>query len=77
MRVSLSELNFRLGHLLPAGKELKSVRPTPDGLSIECEIGDKPDTRHRCAPHKKYPWFCDVCGYAEHETLMHLPAEKS
>ncbi len=74
MRVSLSELNFRLGHLLPAGKEIKSV--VSDGLSIECELGDKPDTRHRYTPHKKYPWFCE-CGYPEHETLVHLPTEKS
>lgn len=72
LRVSLSELNFRLSHLLPAGKRITSVLGT-DGMSIECELGDKPDTRHPFKPNAKYSWFCGVCGYPEHEVLMHLP----
>lgn len=71
MRVSLSELNFRLGNLLPAGKAIRAVRPSQDGLSIECELGNSPDNRHTYRPHKKYPWFCGVCGYPEHERLKH------
>lgn len=31
--------------------------------------------RHAYAPHRKYPWFCDLCGYPEHETLKHSPAQ--
>lgn len=26
---------------------------------------------HTFLPHSKYPWFCDKCGYAEHEQLQH------
>lgn len=29
---------------------------------------------HDYKPHKKYPWFCAHCGYAEHEPLMHTAA---
>lgn len=27
--------------------------------------------RHAYKPHRKHPWFCDVCGYPEHESLQH------
>lgn len=30
--------------------------------------------KHKYNPHKKYPWFCADCGYAEHELLMHTAA---
>lgn len=33
----------------------------------------RPDTRHRFAPNKKYPWFCGHCGYPPEHPLMHLP----
>jgi hypothetical protein len=26
---------------------------------------------HVYVPHIRYPWFCDVCGYAGHERLQH------
>lgn len=26
---------------------------------------------HQYKPDKKYPWFCDFCGYAKHDQLMH------
>ena len=32
------------------------------------------DLKHKYNPHKKYPWFCADCGYAEHEFLMHTAA---
>lgn len=46
----------------------------------DCPCGD--DARdqengtglHAYQPHRKYPWFCDECGYAEHERLKH-PAQ--
>ena len=34
-----------------------------------------PDHRHPYKPHRKYPWFCDSCGYAEHDPLMHYPRQ--
>lgn len=71
MRVTLSDLTFRFGPILPPGKRVHSVSVNADG-SLELELADKPDDRHRYEPNKKYPWFC-TCGYAEHETLVHLP----
>jgi hypothetical protein len=35
----------------------------------------KPDTRHRFAPNKKYPWFCAHCGYPPEHPVMHLPQD--
>jgi len=32
------------------------------------------NSKHKYNPHKKYPWFCADCGYAEHELLMHTAA---
>jgi hypothetical protein len=32
-----------------------------------------PSGLHAYKPHRKYPWFCAVCGYAEHERLQHPP----
>lgn len=29
--------------------------------------------RHAFVSHRKWPWFCDLCGYAPHEPLKHLP----
>lgn len=29
------------------------------------------DDRHAYVPHRKWPWFCDRCGYPEHENLKH------
>lgn len=26
---------------------------------------------HKYLPHRKYPWFCDKCGYGQYERLMH------
>lgn len=36
-------------------------------------LGAPPPVRlvHDYRPHPKYPWFCDLCGYAEHEGLKH------
>jgi len=31
--------------------------------------------RHSYVPDEKYPWFCAHCGYAQHESLKHLPTE--
>ena len=28
---------------------------------------------HEYKPHKKYPWFCDECGYPPHDEGKHLP----
>lgn len=28
-------------------------------------------TLHEYKPHRKYPWFCELCGYPEHERLKH------
>jgi hypothetical protein len=34
--------------------------------------------RHKYEPHADYPWFCEQCGYPEHETLKHtLPDKQS
>lgn len=71
MRVTLADLSFRLGPMLPAGKRVSRVSINQDG-SLELELADKPDTRHHFTPNPKYPWFC-TCGYAEHEPLMHFP----
>jgi hypothetical protein len=30
--------------------------------------------RHQYEPHADYPWFCEHCGYPEHETLKHVLA---
>lgn len=30
-----------------------------------------PARTHDYAPNPEYPWFCKVCGYAEHEPLQH------
>jgi hypothetical protein len=48
---------------------------TQEGKAAIAAIIDPPppDTRHAYKPHRKYPWFCASCGYAEHEPLMHLP----
>lgn len=27
---------------------------------------------HAYKPHPEYPWFCEDCGYPEHETLKHI-----
>lgn len=27
---------------------------------------------HAYVPNRKYPWFCGECGYAPHDTLMHI-----
>jgi hypothetical protein len=27
---------------------------------------------HRFAPHRKYPWFCNSCGYGPYEPLKHI-----
>ena len=70
MRISIDALSFRFA---PSGKDIASVRVDADG-SLVCELRDKPDYRHPYKPHKKYPWFCEDCGYAEHETLKHRPA---
>ena len=72
MRISLADLSFRFSHQLPPGKEIASVAVDERG-NLECTLRDKPDTRHVYRPNKKYPWFCECCGYAEHETLMHRP----
>lgn len=47
---------------------------TPEGQAAIARIIDPPppDTRHAYKPHRKYPWFCASCGYAEHEPLMHF-----
>ena len=71
MRVTLDDLSFRFGPVLPAGKRVNRVSVNADG-SLDLELEDKPDSRHKYTPHPKYPWFC-TCGYAEHETLVHLP----
>ena len=31
----------------------------------------EPHRTHTFKPHRKYPWFCGICGYASHEVLMH------
>lgn len=67
MRISFSDLSLKFA---PPGKVITGV--AVDGCSLVCEVADAPDTRHKFKPHKKYPQFCE-CGYAEHETLKHLP----
>jgi hypothetical protein len=32
---------------------------------------EKPDSRHQFVPDKKYPWFCDHCGYPPYHPVMH------
>jgi|GEM_PF-2457620 len=33
--------------------------------------------RHVFQPHRKYPWFCDACGYGRAEGLKHFqPVEQ-
>lgn len=71
MKITLSDLSFRFGHAIPRGKRIVGVKVSEDG-SLECELGDKPDTRHVFVPHEKYPQFCK-CGYAEHVDFLHLP----
>jgi len=34
------------------------------------------ETRHKFKQDPEYPWFCQHCGYAEHEELKHLPNKK-
>lgn len=29
-------------------------------------------TPHQFRPHRKYPWFCDQCGYGPREPLKHI-----
>jgi len=31
-----------------------------------------PDYRHYYMPHKKFPWFCEHCGYGAGITLKHF-----
>lgn len=38
-------------------------------------LADAPDQRHAYKPHRKHFWFCELCGYAEHELLLHLPKQ--
>ncbi len=33
-------------------------------------------TTHLYNPHPKFPWFCDDCGYPEHERLKHPATER-
>lgn len=39
----------------------------------ECrqEVARTPMLKHAYVPHSDYPWFCDVCGYPEHEVMQH------
>jgi len=55
----LADVCDEMADELESGKSSKSNRA-------------QPDARHKYAPHKKYPWFCAHCGYAEHEVLMHF-----
>lgn len=33
---------------------------------------------HAFKPHSRFPWICDLCGYAPHEPLKHFqPSERS
>jgi hypothetical protein len=35
------------------------------------EVARTPMSKHAYVPHSDYPWFCDVCGYPEHEVMKH------
>jgi hypothetical protein len=63
------------------GSAFKSLEKTLDEASaalwrIEMRSPGRPipaPLRHAYELHKKYPWFCGHCGYAEHDPLQHLP----
>lgn len=34
--------------------------------------GSAKSLKHHFIPDPKYPWYCETCGYAEHEKLQHI-----
>ena len=58
-------LSRRYVHQIRAGQWRKPDR----ALSHKEAQGDA--SPHEFRPHPKFPWFCDQCGYAEHEPLQH------
>lgn len=51
----------------------EGVRAEKARSAQECrqEIARTPMLKHAYVPHSDYPWFCDVCGYPEHEVMQH------
>jgi hypothetical protein len=57
---------------------LREIVHMADELRDEIEryrMEHRPDTRHRFAPNKNYPWFCAHCGYPPEHPVIHLPAD--